>query len=306
MKLPETVHTALDELRMQMLGAQVLFGFQLHGVFQEGFDRISREAHAAEGMGFGLLVVTLGFLLAPCAQHRLVENGIATKRIFRVAGRYAELALVTYGLAIGFDVFAIAERFFGRDEAAAAAAFAIVVALTLWFVLGRLLRERDRKGRPHIPSQQEPTLHEKIDQMLLESRVILPGAQALLGFQFIVTMMPSFPALPEGVREVHFAALAMVLLAILLLLAPAAVHRMAFDGEDSPRMHAIGSVLVSAALFPLAAGIAGDAYVALAKAEPGLAPPIAGAASFLLLAGLWYGLPLLLRARLRRRRIVHD
>ena len=37
MKLEKILHTALDELRMQMLGVQVLFGFQLQGVFQERF-----------------------------------------------------------------------------------------------------------------------------------------------------------------------------------------------------------------------------------------------------------------------------
>ena len=31
-------------------------------------------------------------------------------------------------------------------------------------------------------------LHTRIDQMLTEARVILPGAQAILGFQLIVTI----------------------------------------------------------------------------------------------------------------------
>jgi hypothetical protein len=150
-----------------------------------------------------------------------------------------------------------------------------------------------------MPLLEEPSLHEKIDQMLLESRVILPGAQALLGFQFVVTMMQAFPSLPEGVRQVHFVALGMVLLSVLLLLAPAAVHRLAFGGEDSERMHDIGSLLVAAALLPLAAGIAADVYVALAKAEPGLAPWVGSAGSFLLFVVFWYALPLVLRQRYR-------
>ena len=40
MNLQEALKTSLDELRMQMLGVQVLFGFQFQGVFQEGFDAI--------------------------------------------------------------------------------------------------------------------------------------------------------------------------------------------------------------------------------------------------------------------------
>jgi hypothetical protein len=296
MKLPEAVHTALDELRMQMLGAQVLFGFQFEGVFQEGFRSLSGTARAAHTVGFGILIVVLGLLLAPCAQHRLVEKGIASRRIFVVAGRYSELALSFYAVAIGLDVFAVTDTYFGRGGALVAASLAFLFALFFWFGLGLLLKH-PKKGRTGMPSLVEPPLHEKIDQMLLESRVILPGAQALLGFQFVVTMMQSFPSLPEGVRQMHFVALGMVLLSILLLLAPAAVHRMAFGGEDSERMHDIGSVLVTAALLPLAAGIAGDVYVALAKAEPGLAPWIGGVGSFILFVALWYALPLILRQR---------
>jgi hypothetical protein len=35
--LESTLKTSLEELRMQMLGVQVLFGFQLQGLFQETF-----------------------------------------------------------------------------------------------------------------------------------------------------------------------------------------------------------------------------------------------------------------------------
>ena len=38
-KFEKLVKVALDELRMEMLGVQVLFGFQMQGVFQDGFDQ---------------------------------------------------------------------------------------------------------------------------------------------------------------------------------------------------------------------------------------------------------------------------
>src|SRR5436309_924200 len=149
MKLAQGVHTALDELRMQMLGAQVLFGFQFQGVFQEDFERVSPFARAADIAAFGLLVATLGCLLAPCAQHRLVEKGMATKRIIAVAGQFAEFALGFYALAIGFDVFAISEGYFGGGAALAAAMVAAMLAVALWYGLGLALRlgEVRRKTR---------------------------------------------------------------------------------------------------------------------------------------------------------------
>jgi hypothetical protein len=40
MSLSRQVKTALDETRLLMLGAQVLFGFKLNGVFQEEFANL--------------------------------------------------------------------------------------------------------------------------------------------------------------------------------------------------------------------------------------------------------------------------
>ena len=83
----------------------------------------------------------------------------------------------------------------------------------------------------------------------------------------------------------------------MLLIAPAAVHRLAFEGQDSQRMHDIGSNLITIALVPLAAGIATDVYVAFAKVIAGAIPIAAGLMSFGLLALLWYVLPLAIKAR---------
>jgi hypothetical protein len=133
--------------------------------------------------------------------------------------------------------------------------------------------------------------------MLTEARVILPGAQALLGFQFVVTMTKAFAAMPAADHAVHFFALAAVALSVMLLLAPAAVHRLTFAGLDVPRFHDIGSLLVSLALVPLAAGIAADFYVAAARMFDDKGPAIWGSSiAFFLLIALWYVLPLALRA----------
>ncbi len=296
MSLQQTLHTALDELRMQMLGTQVLFGFQFQGVFQEGFPSVPAAAKAAVLAGFALIVVTLGLLVAPAAQHRLVERGIATRRVLSVANRFAERALATYALAIGLDVFAVADGYFGQGLSAAAAAIAVLTAVILWYAPGFWIRATRKQRKPAMPEKEEPQLHEKIDQMLTESRVILPGAQALLGFQFVVTMTKAFHDLPPFAQDVHFCALALILLAVTLLIAPAAVHRLGFGGAFVERMHTVGSALVTAALVPLAAGIAADLYVAFGKVAPGPLAPAAAIAGFLLLVTLWYVLPLCIRA----------
>jgi hypothetical protein len=299
-KIDLTVHTALDELRMQMLGAQVLFGFQFNGVFQDGFTAVSPQARVADIAAFALLVATLGFLIAPAAQHRLVERGVATARLFGTANRFAELSLATYAVAIGCDVFLVAENYFGRGPAMTASLVAAVAALLAWFLLGEAVRRTISQRRQKMPERKEPELHEKIDQMLTEARVILPGAQALLGFQFIVTMTKAFKELPPAVQNVHFGSLACVLVAVMLLISPAAVHRLGFGGQDDERMHDLGSILVTIALVPFAAGIAADVYVAFSKLTESGPALVAGALSFAFLASLWYALPLAIRARVQR------
>ena len=148
-----------------------------------------------------------------------------------------------------------------------------------------------------MADHEDPPLHEKINQMRTEARVILPGAQALLGFQFIVTMTKTFAELNANIQLVHFIALAAVLLAVVLLIAPAAVHRLGFAGEDTASMHTIGSLLVTAALVPLAIGIAADMYVALANAVSSQAGLLGASLSITPLIGLWYVLPLFIKAR---------
>jgi hypothetical protein len=82
----------------------------------------------------------------------------------------------------------------------------------------------------------------QIDQMLTEARVILPGSQALLGFQLAIVLTQAFDRLPSTVKVVHGAALLFVALSIVLLMAPAAYHRIVFKGEDSEEFLRIGGL----------------------------------------------------------------
>jgi uncharacterized membrane protein YqhA len=150
--------------------------------------------------------------------------------------------------------------------------------------------------------EKHPTpLHEKIDQMLTESRVVLPGVQALLGFQLIVMLSKAFDQLPPAVRLVHLGALLAMTLSMTLLIAPAAVHRLTFDGRDVARMHTIGSILVTLALIPLAGGLCADLFVAMHRLFGGsIVAPVAAVAAFVGLIGLWYVAPMLLKPRVRR------
>jgi hypothetical protein len=75
----------------------------------------------------------------------------------------------------------------------------------------------------------------RIEHMLTEARVVLPGAQALFGFQLSIVLTRSFAELSAAARAIHAASLCLVALAIILLMAPAAYHRIAFVARRARR-----------------------------------------------------------------------
>jgi hypothetical protein len=57
MKLDNTLKVSLDELRMQMLGAQMSLGFGFQGVFQDGWEALPLLGRRGDAIGLGLMVV---------------------------------------------------------------------------------------------------------------------------------------------------------------------------------------------------------------------------------------------------------
>jgi predicted membrane channel-forming protein YqfA (hemolysin III family) len=287
-----------------ILGSQILLGFQFHGVFQEAFDRFPPMARELTAAGILLMVAAVALLIAPSLQHQIVERGHATSRIRRVIGIMAGLALLPFALSLALAHLTVFQWLFGSATGYVCGAVFFVLAITFWYGLEWWLKQRI-KGKPQTGDQEQvmrPPLSTRIDHILTEARVVLPGAQALLGFQLTVALTRPFEQLPGSSKIVHAAALASVALSVILLMAPAAFHRIAFNGEDSETFHRIGSGFVVSATVPLAVGIAGDLYVAGAKiaGSPSVGLTLALAA-LIVLSGLWYAYPYLMRRRHRRR-----
>jgi Family of unknown function (DUF6328) len=300
--LESALKTSLGELRMQMLGVQVLFGFQLQGLFQDTFSQQPASVRAAEAAGMSLMIVVMGLILAVPCHHRIVEEGRATVRIFRLALKYGKYALLPLAAAVSCNIYAATRLPFGFHASLLLACVTFLIAIGSWYGLGFAIRASVnlKRGDPPLKSPQT-TPHAKIEQLLTEARVILPGVQALLGFQLIVMMITAFGELPAYVQRIHLVALMSSVLATVLLIAPAAMHRIAFGGGDDPRFHSIGSGVVTLALLPLASAIACDIWVALFKLQGVGTVATAGAfISAALLLGFWYVAPLAVRLRIRR------
>lgn len=292
MKLEQKLKIALNENRLLVLGTQVIFGFQFNGIFQEQFEQLPDASRAVACSGLTLLMITIGFLIAPSMQHRLVERGQDSGRVLALATDFAGYALLPFSIALTFDIFIAIERIGRASSAILAGGIFFLAASTAWYVLAFALR-RKKQPMPKHQSPQSTPLEAQIDQLLTEARLIIPGAQALLGFQLTVTLTQAFAKLPAVAKDCHAAALCCVALTVVLLMAPASLHRIAFGGEDDPQFLTIGSLFVIAAPLPLAIAIALDTHVAAGRALSSSAAPLAlAAAAVVVLLGLWYAYPL--------------
>jgi TRAP-type C4-dicarboxylate transport system substrate-binding protein len=98
--------------------------------------------------------------------------------------------------------------------------------------------------------------------ILEECRMVLPGIQALFGFQLIAVFNQGFgDKLSQVEQLVHLAALILTVLATVLVMTPAALHRQAEPMEVSERFVWLASNLILAAMYPLAVAVALDVYV---------------------------------------------
>jgi hypothetical protein len=304
MKLSDKVKVALDETRMLILGAQILLGFGFRGVFDERFDQLPAYARYAHGAGLALLVCAIGLLTAPGPYHRIVEAGQDSGQLHRFATVIADLALLPFALALGLGLFVGTEAIFDDSAVSAGAGTSGAgLALALWYGMPQLRRrfvgERERMiTRGQSNERADTPVHVKIEQLLTEARVVLPGAQALFGFQLAIVLTRAFEQLPEASIAVHAASLFLVALAVMMLMAPAPYHRIVYAGEDTEDMYRVGSALVTGATLPLGLGLAGDVYVVIAKISGSLAiGSITGGLAFVLLTGLWYLYPIIAARR---------
>ena len=309
-KLKDKVKNALDEARMLVLGAQVLVGFQMRSVFEKGFESLPIISQALKLFGLGLMLLTVGLLIAPSPYHRLVERGEDTHEIHRYTSKLMDWALLPFALGLGIDLYVATEKVVGWKAGAAAGLFGTLVAASFWYGLEFYMR---RERAEEIEAAKEgdemeegkdsgggkgSKLTDKIQHALTECRVVLPGSQALLGFQFIVILTESFDKLSSMSKYIHLASLGLNALTIVLLMTPAAYHRIVERGEETEHFHRFASKILVAALVPLALGMAGDVYVVVQKVTDSLLVSVVSALVILAIFWeLWFGLPLYRRTQ---------
>ena len=294
MSLVKNTKLALDDARTLMLGAQILLGFQLQAPFQNMFAPATELENALNLTLLILMVVVVGLLIAPSAHHRLAYHGRASPELNRFINSISALTLLPFGIAFGLSLGLAAGRIGGTVAGILAGAIGAIFALTFWY--GPALMRRKPANDEKEAMMSDTPLSAKIEFVLTETRVVLPGVQALLGFQLAIVLTSSFSEMPVIVKATHGVALGLIALATVLLLAPAVYHRLVYRGEDDPGFPPIANRLLLAGTLFLGAGLACDTFVVVLKISDSWR--LAGALSALVacvLASLWFVWPMIAR-----------
>ena len=142
-------------------------------------------------------------------------------------------------------------------------------------------------------------LKDQAVQVLDEARMVLPGIQALFGFQLIAIFSERFETLLTALeRQMHLGAIMLVAVAIALVMTPAAYHRQKVGRRITPQFITLSSRLIAAAMIPLMLALVLDVYLVgrVVLGSEALSG-VLGAALLILFITLLFILPRLRHAR---------
>ena len=157
--LSNKVKTGLDETRTLILGGQILLGFQFNGAFEVRFDSLPPLAKVLDAIALGVMLASVGLLIAPSAFHRIADRGESTGRMQVLTGRCAEAALLPFSIALGLDLaIALARTFGGVAVGLVAGAVFAAIALGSWYGLGEVMKQHQGADERLIPTLTEREL----------------------------------------------------------------------------------------------------------------------------------------------------
>lgn len=285
-----------------VLGTQVLMGFQFRAFLEPAFPELPRATQLSQLVSLGLLILAFSLLLMPAAFHRIAERGSDSDNLHRLISGATTVALSLLSVVLGLALFVACERVLGTGAGLWAGGISAALALALFYLWPGLLaasrRSAPQERTAMADSRETPDLSHRIQHVLTEARVALPGVQALLGFQIAIVLMEPFERIPFSSKCIHLGAIAAVTVAMLLLIAPAAFHRIVERGEETERFHTLASRFITAALVPLALGVSADVAVVVREVTHSFTGAlVAAAVTCAVMIAMWLVVPVLARVR---------
>jgi hypothetical protein len=154
--------------------------------------------------------------------------------------------------------------------------------------------KRSRTGQ----ERESVSLAQAAEHVIDECRMVLPGIQALFGFQLIAVFSDGFATrLTHTGRVLHLLATGLVAIAVALIMTPAAFHRQTATRHVTSGFLRLSSRLLILSMLPLAIGISLDFFLIAQTIVDGTVALAAAAVLFLIFMALWYGLPRVRRMR---------
>jgi Family of unknown function (DUF6328) len=142
-------------------------------------------------------------------------------------------------------------------------------------------------------------LDQEWSELVEEHRLAMPGTQVLFAFLLILPFQRRFEELSNQQTYIYYSALLCAAVAIVLLIAPTAAHRMLWRHGDKEALLRTSTITAIAATAFLGAGMTASVYLItdFLFGEPATAVVTSILAG--LFVGFWYGFPLVRRLRAR-------
>lgn len=147
----------------------------------------------------------------------------------------------------------------------------------------------DERGRHESPVQQADR---QFGEILQELRVVLPGVQVLFAFLLTMPFSARFEDTTDFQQSVYFVTLLSTTVATVLLMAPTALHRLRFGRGMKGDIVAVSHRLTLGGLAALGLAITCAVLLVSDVLFDLWAALVVGGAVLVLIAGLWWVLPL--------------
>ena len=156
-----------------------------------------------------------------------------------------------------------------------------------------------------VGAQPDESPKERVDrelgELLEETRVALPGVEILFGFLILLPFSQGFEEISGLERALYLASLVATSAALTLLVATTNQHRLRFRTVDKEQLLFLANRFLIGASVLMAVALAFAVYLAVEAVLGGTIAALIAAVNAGWVAWFWFGFPLWLRMRERRR-----
>jgi hypothetical protein len=137
-----------------------------------------------------------------------------------------------------------------------------------------------------------------LSELLQELRIALPGVQVIFGFLLTIPFTQRFQQLTDFQEKLYYGTLLSTALTTAFLVAPSAQHRLLFRKRDKENLVVLANKLAIVGILFLAISMCGVILLISDVLFKAPTPVIATIGAACVFGTLWFGIPLVRRARM--------